>query len=82
MANQIIPRNILYINFASVKLNTIDEDMLKISSRITGEKDADTNTEFSLMTLNEKLFCAKNQSEQSDTPKINCSKSSVCLTII
>ena len=49
--------------------------MLKISNKVTGEKDTDINTEFSLTTLNDNLFCAKNQSKQRDTPKINCSKS-------
>ena len=46
------------------RLNTIDEDMLKINSKTTGDKDAGTNTEFSLTNLTENLFCAKNQSKQ------------------
>ena len=72
--------------------------MLKINSKTTGDKDAGTNTEFSLTNLTENLFCAKNQSKQrykeirdknrtkkkrkKKGAKINCSKSTVYLTII
>ena len=56
---------ISYIILIQFRLNTVDQDMLKISSKITG--DADTNTEFSLTTLSNNFFCANiiPQSQQS-----------------
>ena len=54
-----------YIISIQFRVNTVDQDMLKISSKLTG--DADTNTEFSLTTLSNNFFCANiiPQSQQS-----------------
>ena len=82
MANQIIPRNILYINFASVQTKHNRRRHAENQQQNHRGEGCRHKYRISLMTLNEKLFCAKNQSEQSDTPKINCSKSTVCLRII
>lgn len=56
---------ISYIISIQFRVNTVDQDMLKISSKLTG--DADTNTEFSLTTLSNNFFCANiiPQSQQS-----------------
>ena len=82
MADQIIPRNTLYVNFASVQ--TKQNRWRHCQNQQQNYRGEGCRHKYRIFTNEpEREFTLyKDQSKQRDTPKINCSKSTVYLTII